>query len=362
MKAADRETIASVAQKALMLMTQRRITMYPENYLVWFEYFMGVNKTLVDDVNKILQEKPHVSDKTSLELYKKHFGRDLRIEHIEESYRELQKILKDVLEEILFTQDFTVDFRDKLNGVTSQLEDARDPAEIQKIVSSLMHITAEAIHSSEQLKTRLDETTSLSKNLQKELEKAQQEILIDPLTGLYNRKAFDRKIQEYMKIYQDEGNLFSMMIMDIDHFKQFNDQHGHLLGDQVLKFMGSFLYKELKGKDFAARYGGEEFIILLAGTSADNACAFANNLRKSISGVKLRHVKTDKILGRITISIGVSAIRKDDTVESLVERADNALYMAKQNGRNNVKSELDITAYAGAPDTVVPAMVEFLKQ
>jgi diguanylate cyclase len=362
MKTADREIIASIAQKALLLMTKRRIAMHPENYLVWFEYFMGINKTLVDDINKILHEETDISDETSLALFRRHFGKDARIDHIEDSYREIQKILKDVLDEILFTQDFTIDFRDKLQGVTAQLEEATEPTEIQKIVSGLMHITVDAIHASEQLKTRLDETTSMSQNLQKELEKAQHEILIDPLTGLYNRKAFDRKILEYMKIYQDEGNLFSMMMMDIDHFKQFNDRHGHLLGDQVLKFMGSFLHKELKGKDFAARYGGEEFIILLAGTSADNACAFANNLRKSISGVKLRHVRTDKILGRITISIGVSAIRKGDTVESIVERADSALYMAKQNGRNNVKSELDTTAYSGTPETVVPAMVEFLKE
>lgn len=362
MKTEDRETVESIARKAIMLMTKRRIAMYPENYLVWFEYFMGVNKALIEDVNNILREKTNISEKTSMELYRRHFGQGSRIEHIETSYRELQRILKDVLEEILFTQDFTIDFRDKLNTITSQLEEAEEPVEIQKIVSGLINITADAIHSSEQLKTRLDETTSLSQNLQKELEKAQHEILIDPLTGLYNRKAFDRKIQEYIKIYQNEGNLFSMMIMDIDHFKQFNDQHGHLLGDQVLKFLGSFLHKELKGKDFVARYGGEEFIILLAGTSPDNACTFANNLRKSISGVKLRHVKTDKILGRITISIGVSAIRKGDTVESLVERADNALYMAKQNGRDNVKSELDITAYTGAPEAVVPYMVEFLKQ
>lgn len=361
MKNPDKNTVATVAKKALMLMTQRRIAMYPENYLVWFEYFMGKNIALVDDINQILQKETGISDKTSLRLFKKHFGKDARIEHIENSYREIQKILKDVIEEIMFTQDFTIDFQDKLKGVTAQLEDAAEPEEIQEIVSGLMHITVEAIHSSEQMKTRLDETTNLSQNLQKELEKAQHEILIDPLTGLYNRKAFDRKIQEYMKIYQDEGSLFSMMMMDIDHFKLFNDQHGHLLGDQVLRFLGSFLHKELKGKDFAARYGGEEFIILLAGTSADNACAFADNLRKSISGVKLRHVKTDTILGRITISIGVSAIRKDDTVESLVERADNALYMAKQNGRNNVKSELDISAYCGTPEAVAPSMVEFLK-
>ena len=139
MKTAERETVESIAKKAIMLMTKRRIPMYPENYRVWFEYFMGVNKALVEDINNILQEKTNISGKANLELYRRHFGQGPRIEHIETSYRELQRILKDVLEEILFTQDFTIDFRDKLNTITSQLEDAEEPAEIQKIVSGLMN-------------------------------------------------------------------------------------------------------------------------------------------------------------------------------------------------------------------------------
>jgi diguanylate cyclase len=129
----------------------------------------------------------------------------------------------------------------------------------------------------------------------------------------------------------------------------------------VLKFMGSFLAKELKGKDFAARYGGEEFIILLLGTSVKNAYTVADNLRKNLSGVQLRYVKTGQVLGKITISAGVSTVRKSDTGESLVLRADNALYLAKQDGRNKVKTENDIPPDNEIPRNTNSSIIEFEK-
>ena len=150
-------------------------------------------------------------------------------------------------------------------------------------------------------------------------------------------------------------------MIDIDYFKRFNDQHGHLLGDQVLKFMGSLFSKELKGRDFVARYGGEEFVILLGTTSLENAFIVADKIRKSLDGIKLKYVKTGQVLGKVSISAGVAAIREDDTAESLLKRADDALYLAKQAGRNNVKSESDLPDRDGLKETMTPSMVEFLK-
>ena len=156
--------------------------------------------------------------------------------------------MKNVLDEILHTQSFTSDYREKLSGFTQKLQHATDLEEIRKIVGQLMLTTVDVIKSSEKLKDRLAATTQKSEELQRELEIAQQEVLIDPLTKLYNRKAFDKKIANYIKTFQQEGHIFSLVMIDIDHFKQFNDEHGHLLGDQVLKYLGALLTKELKGK------------------------------------------------------------------------------------------------------------------
>lgn len=162
-----------------------------------------------------------------------------------------------------------------------------------------------------------------------------------------------------MKRFQEEGQGFSVVIIDIDNFKQFNDLHGHLMGDQVLKFMGPLLSKEIQGNDFVARYGGEEFIILLSGSSLEKACMVGDNILRSLDGVQLKYVKTGHVLGKVKVSAGVSLLRKDDTEESVVKRADDALYLAKQSGRNNVKSELHLFQQKEMPEIAAPAPIEF---
>jgi len=359
----DKDTVTLVAKKALLLMSQHAIPLYPENYLVWFDYVIGVNKDLEEDINRLIQDGKNFSEEINGDLYKRYFGKGTRFKQLEDAEQEIRKILQDALAEILYTQEFTSDYREKLNGFTQELQDATDLNEIRHIVSHLLLATVDVIKAGEQIKERLAETTHKSEELQKELEKAQQEILIDPLTALYNRKAFDRKIMTYIKAFELEKKIFSLVMIDIDFFKQFNDEHGHLLGDQVLKYMGSLLTKELKGKDFVARYGGEEFAILLAGTSAEHTFIVADNIRKSLDGVQLKYVKTGRVLGKITISAGVAAIQPGDTLESLIKRADDALYLAKKCGRNNVKSERDMMPLGGGePVRVSPSQVEFRKR
>lgn len=358
----DPDIAAAMAKKALAMMLQRKIPFYWENYLVWFGHCLGVNKDLDADIDRITNEGGRFSEEVHLDLYAKHFGKDARIESVQDAQKEIQEILKDVLDGILHTKDFTSDYRDKLKGFTTQLKDGGERDKIQKVVADLMLVTVGVINASEQLKEHLAEMTLKCEKLQRELDDAQQEILIDPLTQLYNRKAFDRQISTCLKVSREGRVGFSVVMVDIDSFKQFNDQYGHLLGDRILKFLGSLLSKEIKGKDFVARYGGEEFMVLLSGTSLEKACLVADNIRKSLDGVQLKYVKTGRALGKITISAGVSAVREGDTEESLVKRADDALYLAKQSGRNNVKSELHLSRQNEKTETETPLMVEYLKR
>jgi diguanylate cyclase len=131
-------------------------------------------------------------------------------------------------------------------------------------------------------------------------------------------------------------------MVDIDLFKKFNDTYGHTIGDDVLQFVGSLLYDNLKGRDFPARYGGEEFIVLLPSTVLDNACIVAEEIRRRLSDKKLKHARTGESLGKVTASLGVAQIAPGDTINSLLDRADKAVYKAKNSGRNNVKSEKDL--------------------
>jgi diguanylate cyclase len=130
-------------------------------------------------------------------------------------------------------------------------------------------------------------------------------------------------------------------MFDIDHFKSFNDSYGHLTGDQVLRLVGMSLKQTIKGQDITARYGGEEFAVVLPNTALRQALTVADHIRRAVMAKELKKKSTGEILGRVTISVGVSMLKPDDDTDSLIERADACLYAAKRNGRNRVICETD---------------------
>lgn len=139
----------------------------------------------------------------------------------------------------------------------------------------------------------------------------------------------------------ETNEAMSLMLTDIDHFKTFNDNFGHLTGDQVLRLVAMAVKHNVKGKDTAARYGGEEFAVLLPNTALRAAVTVAEHIRRAVMAKELMKRSTGEQLGRITISIGVAALRKGDSGQSLIERADICLYAAKRHGRNRVMCEAD---------------------
>jgi diguanylate cyclase len=130
-------------------------------------------------------------------------------------------------------------------------------------------------------------------------------------------------------------------MIDIDHFKSFNDNYGHLTGDQVLRLVAMALKHSVKGQDITARYGGEEFAVILPNTALRQALTVADNVRRSVMSKQLKKKSTGEILGRVTISAGVSMLQPGDNAHALIDRADACLYAAKRNGRNRVICEAD---------------------
>lgn len=335
------ETITEVAKKVVVTMTQKKVTLVPDNYLIWFEYMTGVNKPLKADMDSIIASGGTFTDEVNEMLYNKHFN-DGKEELVEIAHKETQKILKKIFDEILYTQSFTSDFRNKLETYTSELGSATELEQIQQVVSMIIKDTTEVAKSSEALQERLKETTVQTEKLKNQLEKVEREVLIDALTQINNRKALDKKLQELYNNYKRDGSPFCALMLDIDFFKKFNDQYGHLIGDEVLKIVAATLRSDLKGRDFAARYGGEEFAVLLPDTSLENSVKVAEQIRINISEKKFKAVKTGEKISQITISIGVAIINQEDSIESLFVRADEALYFAKESGRNIVKTEEDL--------------------
>ncbi|MDH1632350.1 GGDEF domain-containing protein [Pseudomonas mosselii] len=166
------------------------------------------------------------------------------------------------------------------------------------------------------------------------LEEQRQKAMIDPLTGLPNRAAWSEQVEREVLDWQENGGHLAMAILDLDHFKRINDGYGHLAGDKVLKIVADQLRKRLRGRDFIARFGGEEFVLLLPQTSPPAAVQVAEAMRAAIEACPF-HFKGERVI--ITTSIGISAFRSGERGDQVLKRADEALYRAKDNGRNRVE-------------------------
>ena len=174
--------------------------------------------------------------------------------------------------------------------------------------------------------------------LKKELDKATLIAKTDELTGIANRRGFNDFAESLLQ--NNEVTELALVAFDIDFFKKINDTHGHLIGDSVLRYFALIFKKSIKGQDFIARTGGEEFILLLPNTSLDSATKVANNIRMKIFNSKLAPKNSSNKL-KLSVSAGVALYRKGETMDDLINRADKALYLAKNNGRNRVQTEYD---------------------
>ncbi len=188
-----------------------------------------------------------------------------------------------------------------------------------------------------QLADELQEAKNETLNLRKLLTEQEARGLEDPLTGLGNRRAYQKRIEEELSRFDRYGTPLAVVVCDLDHFKQINDTHGHLAGDRVLRVVAQLLLRLTRKSDFVGRYGGEEFVVLLPNTSDKTALLVAEKLRSSLE--KLPFESGGRKIA-VTMSMGLTHAEKGDTPDSLFKRADDLLYQAKKSGRNRVVSDL----------------------
>ncbi len=335
------EESGNYLRMVLQYISRHKLPYNPIVYALWYEYAAGHNEKLLKDIHALQKENSDISPKIILKFFRKYVA-DNQMLLAEKKIVEFQAILKEMVKHlensgsILDNQGNTLETYAKNLGQTNSMET------ISSIARNIVSETKSMVTSSQALKEQMDATALEISSLKKELEGIKQTARTDMLTGLLNRKAFDEILSQALAQSASQKEPLSIIFADIDHFKKLNDTHGHLMGDNVLKILSRLLKEHIKGKDSAARFGGEEFILILPDTTIEGAFVLAEQIRMSIQAIKWMTKNSDRSIGSITISLGVAQYNPGETLESLIGRADTAMYFAKKTGRNKTMTELDI--------------------
>jgi diguanylate cyclase len=326
----------SLLKRALPLMSRQRVPTIPQNYAVWFEFVAGSNPALREEIETMIQQGTPFTPTRCRELYLR-YALQPEQENIEDLRGQLGGV---ILQAMARMGELGADlgrFGEVLESVDGQLSDSMTPEAMQELIEGLVSETAQARQKTAMVEGTLQEMATEIEELRHEIDRLSRDSETDALTGIANRRAFDRELARLLEAVEPQQPL-ALIFADIDHFKCFNDEHGHLVGDQVLRAVASELSRSLQGQDLVARYGGEEFAVLLPFTNYNAAMVQAESLRTLVESTALYDDAGERVR-RVTLSLGVALATGEDSAESLIARADAALYASKGAGRNRVTGE-----------------------
>ena len=332
---------AGYVRLALPLMSQYNIPITPRNYAVWYDYVSGKSRELRDAIDAMLSKAEQFSDEINDVLYQR-FCSEMDEGALVDLRNNLRQLLLDIFSQVAQLTEQAGEYETIVSKSVDKLSEGTSIQDIRSVVDDIIVETKKIGRSGRATQEKLQEATAELESLKKEFEQAKAAALVDFLTGIANRKAFDMAIKGSVEDVASDTEPLSLLLIDIDHFKRFNDEYGHIVGDEVLRLVARKIKENVRGRDFVARYGGEEFAVILPGTPVLGAKTVAENIRVSFSEGRLKRVKTSEYLGTLTISIGAAQYRPGESVEALVDRSDQALYFAKDAGRDRVATEADL--------------------
>jgi diguanylate cyclase len=320
-------------RQALPLINKHKTPVNPVNYAVWYEYVSGDNQQLNSAIDVHLNNNETITEEITQSLYEEFvlMGMPDRVEKTNNGMRlivdnTLRNINKAETKAGACASDLT-----KSQAILEGLDNVDD--DLKVLMSDILSQTQILTESSNDLKQELAQSTQDIAALKLELEEVKESAKVDALTGLLNRGAFNQELESLCE--QDDTEV-SLILFDLDKFKKLNDSYGHLLGDKVLKFFAGILKKYSNNIHPVARYGGEEMAMLTINTAPQGVFQIAEAIRLSFANSKLKKKGSDQAIGQVTVSIGISKLVEGDTPNTIIGRADQALYLSKANGRNQI--------------------------
>lgn len=331
----------SFAEFALLMMEEENIDPTPQNYAVWYSYASKANPELMRTLDTHLDKKS-LTGELCADIFAKFLAPVDKTAQVGALADKLEAEMGTAISLIERAGQDAARYGETLESAGDEIENTKSEDDLSRVVGRLVSETRSVVDQTRAVEDRLSQAAAEVQQLRKELETAQTEANEDALTGLANRKNFDTMLARGTEESKKGNHPLSLLVLDVDHFKKFNDTYGHQVGDQVLKLLGAVLTSNVKGQDTAARYGGEEFAVILPNTSLDNALKLAETIRVQVAGKSVVQRNSGEKLGQITISIGAAQYVRGEPMEQVIHRADQALYRAKGTGRNRVVSEREL--------------------
>lgn len=332
------------AKTALTIMDERKIAPTPNNFTVWYNYASGERPDLNRALAIMLDSDEPFSAARSAQIFQKFCSGPYEAVPMHLIAERMEAELATVLTGLEQTERRAADYGKTLETVkgalaAKALANKAPAAALVEVLGRVLDQTRAMRQQSHDLERQLKDSLSEVARLRDQLDDARREAMTDALTCIANRKMFDFVLRQAVMDSLETCEPLCLLMLDIDHFKQFNDSHGHHVGDQVLRLLAAVLTQTVKGQDTPARYGGEEFAVVLPQTRLANAMKLAEAIRERVSRKSIVNRKTAQRLGTFTVSVGVAQFRIGEPPRCLIERADAALYAAKRAGRNRVAAE-----------------------
>ncbi len=331
--------VHETAEAAFSLIKAKGFAPTPKCYALWYAFFSGADPELERILNKVVKGTEELTDRRVHDLYAQFFETDMEAEAIRQAGAMIEASVTKVIEKLNNANAESARYGERLENYSGKLQRGPKPGEIQTIIESVLGETKKMRERSEQIAGDIKESSLEIVELRRNLENVRREAHTDALTGIANRRSFDERLRLAFREAKEANDTVSLLMIDIDFFKKFNDSYGHQLGDRVLQLVARILKTSIKGRDMVARYGGEEFAVILPSTRLAGAATLGDQIREAVVTRHIIQKRTGEDLGTISLSVGVANLRSGDSAESLIKRADEALYTAKRNGRNRVVTE-----------------------
>ncbi|MBN8487584.1 MAG: diguanylate cyclase [Burkholderiales bacterium] len=327
------ELSAEWLRKALPLMSRQAAALHPVSYAVWYGYVAQRDPALRAAVDDALAREGRLDEATTLALYQR-FVAGFDADAAQRVADGMQHLLAGMADSAQTAGDRTASYGDALERLSQALSTESDRA--GDAVSAVMADTRQMREAMQSLQERLAANQREINQLRDEVHRARRDAVVDPLTGLANRRGFDEAMAQCLAIGIDSAAGVWLLALDIDHFKQVNDTWGHGFGDQVLRAVAQLIKTLVPPESTVARTGGEEFAVLLPASDRHQALALAEQVRQRVSAARIKRHDSGETLARVTLSVGLTSRQPGEAVQAFVERADRALYASKQAGRDRV--------------------------